>query len=175
MAGHSKWANIKHRKEREDNKRAKIFAKLSRAISVAAKDESNPEFNPSLRTAIEKARKQNMPQDNIERAIKKSSEVKNVEELFIESYGPEGIAIIIQANTDNKNRTVSEVKKILKDHDAKWADPGSVLWAFEQKDGNFEAKFPQEISEQSKDKLNKLIEDVFENDDVVEIYTNTKE
>lgn len=172
MSGHSKWANIKHRKEAMDKKRAQLFAKLSRAISIAAKNESNPDFNPTLRTVIEKARKLNMPQNNIEKAIKKSSEVKNLNELIIEGYGPEGIAIIVQATTDNRNRTISEIKKIFKDNGIKWAEPGSVLWAFKNEYGDYIAKFPQKISEDSKEKLIAIINNLEDNDDVVDIYDN---
>ena len=112
MSGHSKWANIKHRKEASDKKRAQLFSKLSREISIAARQEPNPEFNPRLRTVVDKARKANMPQENIQRAIAKSSEAVDLEELVVEGYGPDGVAMVVVATTDNKNRTVAELKKI---------------------------------------------------------------
>lgn len=172
MSGHSKWANIRRKKEATDKKRAQIFSKLSRAISIAARKESNPEFNPTLRTTIEKARQYNMPQDNISRAIKKSSEQADLKELVIEGYGPEGVALIIEATTDNRNRTIAEIKKIFSDHNAKWADPGSVVWAFEKEDNEYSPKFPQTISPDSQQKLLAFMEALDDHDDVTEIYTS---
>lgn len=126
MAGHSHWAGIKHRKAITDAKRAKLFSKLLKAVSAAAKTEQNPDFNPRLRTAIEKARAAAVPAENIERAIKKAAEEKPMEELLFEAYGPGGAAILIEALADNRNRMVQEIKKILGDHGGKWAVGGSV-------------------------------------------------
>ena len=131
----------------------KVFSKLLALISAAAKTEPNPNFNPRLRTAIATAKEMAVPQDNIERAIKKASEAdNNLEELIFEAYGPGGIAILIEAVSDNKNRAVQEIKTILKDHNGKWAETGSVQWAFENADprilganGYRTAKFPQDI------------------------------
>lgn len=132
MAGHSKWAQIKHKKAITDSKKAKIFSKLARVISIAAKEKGpDPTANSSLRTAIEKARAMNMPADNIERAIKKSTEEKNLEEVILEAYGPAGCALLIQCITDNKNRTNQEMRKILADHNGKLANEGSVRWLFD--------------------------------------------
>ncbi|MEK7462826.1 MAG: YebC/PmpR family DNA-binding transcriptional regulator [Patescibacteria group bacterium] len=139
MSGHNKWSQIKNKKGVADVKRGKVFSKMLRAISIAAKSEPNPQFNPRLRSAIETAKEYLVPLDNIERAINKASEQKNLSEMVIEAYGPEGSAIIIEAITDNTNRTISEVKKILNDHDAKFANQGSVLWAFEKTTNNYEA------------------------------------
>jgi len=172
MSGHNKWANIKRRKESTDKKRAQIFSKLLRAISVAARVSPNIEANQTLKSAVEKARKFNVPQDNIDRAIKKSSEMKDVETLLVEMYGPEGIALLLEATTDNKNRTVSELKKIISDNEGKWADPGSVLWAFEKKDGEYHARFPQKLSEETEKKLLKLLEALDDHNDVDEVYSS---
>jgi YebC/PmpR family DNA-binding regulatory protein len=175
MSGHNKWTQIKRQKEAVDKKRALIFAKLLKAISVAARSEPNPDFNPKLRAAIEKAKENNVPQDNIERAIKKASEANNnLEELIIESYGPEGTAFLIEAATDNKNRTISEIKKILADNEAKFAEAGSVQWAFENIDNNWKAKFPIEISQNSKEKIQKLLDLLEDRDDVLKIFHNIK-
>lgn len=180
MAGHSHAANVKHKKEANDKKRGKIFSKLIKAISIAARDEANPQFNPRLRTAIDTAVENQVPKENIERAIKKASEPgEQLEELTMEAYGPEGSALIITAITDNKNRTVSEVKLILKKQDAKWADPGSVLWAFDPPaggdgEGGWQAKFPQVISDEGKKKLEDLIEALDDHDDVDDIYVNVE-
>jgi len=182
MSGHSRWKTIKHKKEATDQKRGKIFSKLLNAVAIAAKAEQNPEFNPRLRTAIQKAKENKVPQDNIDRAIKRSSESKDLEELIIEAYGPEGVAILIEAVTDSKNRAIAEVKKILSDHNAKFAESGSVQWAFahnaDQRGadadlrGNWEAKFRQEISDDAKVKLQALIKELEKHDDVQEVYAN---
>ncbi len=181
MSGHSHWAGIKHKKEITDQKRGKVFSKLLALISAAARTEPNPDFNPRLRTAIAKAKEMAVPQDNIDRAIKKASEAgNNLEELLFEAYGPGGTAIIIEAVSDSKNRTVQEIKTILKDYDGKWAESGSVQWAFEKTDdpstplgiGSYRPKFPQDIPEADAEKLVALIEALHENDSVQNVYTN---
>lgn len=177
MAGHSHWAGIKHKKGVADQKRGKLFSKLLKAIAVAAKKESDPQFNPRLRTAIEKAKSSNVPLENIERAIKKASEEKDLEEIIIEAYGPSGIALIIEAVTDNSNRTINEIKTALKDGGGKFAEPGSVRWAFEPPIGEnqeWKSKFPQKIEEEEKEKLQKLIAILEEHEDVQKIYTNVQ-
>jgi len=172
MSGHNKWQQIKHKKEATDKKRGKVFSKLLSAIRAAAKEDPNPSFNPHLRTMIEKAKEANVPQENIERALKQAAD-KTIEDIIIEAYGPDGSAIIIVSVTDNRNRTISEIRKILSDNEAKSADPGSVLWAFE-KDANLEwkSKFPQAISEETAAKINRLIEILEEHNDVSAVYTN---
>ena len=172
MSGHNKWAQIKRKKEVTDKKRGQMFSKLLRAISIAAKGDPNPSYNPHLKAAVDKAKEMNVPQDNIERAIKKSSEAKDVENIMMEAYGPEGVALLIEAQTDNRNRTISEVKKILSDHGAKWADPGSVMWAFEKTGDDYVPKFPQKISAEAEGRLLKLMEALDDHDDVAEIYTS---
>jgi len=173
MSGHSHWAGIKHKKEITDQKRAKVFSKLLALISAAAKTESDPNFNPRLRTAIATAKEMAVPQDNIERAIKKASEAdNNLEELTFEAYGPGGIAILIEAVSDNKNRAVQEIKTILKDHNGKWAETGSVQWAFEKTSEGYQPKFPQDIPEADAEKLVTLIDALHDNDNVQNVYTN---
>ncbi len=176
MSGHSHWAGIKHKKGSTDQKRGLVFSKLLSAISIAAKTETNQQFNPRLRTAVEKAQQNNVPKDNIEKAIKRASEQKDLEELLIEAYGPEGSAILIEAVTDSRNRTISEIKKILGNHNAKFGEQGSVKWAFENLNSDdgivWQAKIKQEISGEAKQKLQKLIDELEERDDVQKIYTN---
>ena len=137
MSGHSKWSQIKHKKALTDAKKGKIFNKLARQLTVAVKQKSgDPEKNPSLRMFIDKARAFNMPLDNIERAIKRGlGEIEGVkiEEFLIEAYGPGGAALIIEGVTDNKNRTISEIKFILSEHQGKLAESGSVVWLFERR------------------------------------------
>lgn len=136
MAGHSKWANIKHRKGAQDARRGKIFTKIIKEITVAARlGGGDQDANPRLRKAVSNARSNNMPQENINRAIKKGTgelEGVNYEEMVYEGYGPFGIAIYIEVITDNKNRTVSELRHILSKYNGSLAEPGSVSWMFKR-------------------------------------------
>ncbi len=136
MSGHSKWATIKRKKEALDSRRGAVFTKLSKNISIAAKNGKDPDMNPTLRTAIENARAANMPKDNIEKAILKGAgEVPGAiyEELRYEAYGPGGVAMIIECVTDNTNRTVSFVRSTLTKNGCSLGSSGSVLFQFEQK------------------------------------------
>ncbi|HLR21046.1 MAG TPA: YebC/PmpR family DNA-binding transcriptional regulator [Tissierellaceae bacterium] len=137
MAGHSKWSNIKHRKGKEDAKRSKVFAKLSRYIMVASKEGgSDPEFNPALQTAIDKAKAENMPNDNIERAVKKGAGQlgeDNFEEISYEGYGPSGIAVLATSLTDNRNRTASDIRHIFDKFGGNLGQSGSVSFMFDRK------------------------------------------
>jgi len=173
MSGHSHWAGIKHKKEITDKKRGKIFSKSLKLISAAAATEPNPDFNPRLRTAIAKAREAGVPADTIDRAVKRASDPSTkLDELLFEAYGPGGAAIIIESLSDNRNRAVQEIKTILRDNDGKWAETGSVQWAFEKTDGIWEAKFPQEASGDDRNKLAQLLEALEDNDDVQEVACN---
>ncbi|MEE8407594.1 MAG: YebC/PmpR family DNA-binding transcriptional regulator [Acidimicrobiia bacterium] len=137
MSGHSKWANIKHRKGRQDAKRGKLFGKLGKAIEVAARNGGgNTEFNPTLATAVDKAKAASMPNDNIERAIKRGTgEVEGAiyEETFYEGYGPGGVALYVQVLTDNRNRAASDVRSAFTRHGGNLGEPGSVGYLFSQK------------------------------------------
>jgi len=136
MSGHSKWSQIKHKKALTDAKKGKIFSKIVRQISIAARGKGgDPESNPNLRMLIEKARSFNMPQDNIERAVKKGTGElagQKFEDFTLEAFGPGNVALIIEGTTDNKNRTVSEIKFLLSQYGGKLANIGSVLWLFER-------------------------------------------
>ena len=135
MAGHSHWAGIKHKKGKADKQRSKIFSKLSKEITVAAKlGDRNPDMNPRLRSAIQAARSANMPKDNIERAINKSSiaDEVNFESLRYEGFGPNKIAVIIEALTDNKNRTASNVRTIFQKAGGSLGTQGSASHNFKQ-------------------------------------------
>ncbi len=134
MSGHSKWATTKRAKSAVDAKRGNLFTKLSRNITIAARSGADPDSNFKLRIAIDKARDFNMPKDNIERAVKRASGVggeNNIENLLYEAYGPEGVAILIEAITDNKNRSVANLKHVLAKYDGSLAGSGSVLWMFD--------------------------------------------
>ena len=136
MAGHSKWANIQHRKGRQDAVRAKLFSKLSKEITVAAKmGDPDPEKNPRLRLVVKQAKSQSMPNDNIERAIKKAigGEGEDYEEIRYEGYGPGGVAVIVEAMTDNRNRTASNVRSTFTKNGGNLGETGSVAFMFERK------------------------------------------
>ena len=137
MSGHSKWASIKHKKGLMDARRGKLFTKLIREITVAARlGGGDPESNPRLRTVIAKAKEANMPKENIEKAIKKGTgelEGYSLEEVTYEGYGPGGVAIMIDAMTDNKNRTTAEIRSILTKSGGNLGENGCVSWIFEKK------------------------------------------
>ncbi|MBO83089.1 MAG: YebC/PmpR family DNA-binding transcriptional regulator [Actinobacteria bacterium] len=137
MSGHSKWSTIKHKKGALDAKRGKLFTKLSKEIIIAAREGSDPEMNYRLRLAIQNAKDGNMPGDNIDRSIKKGSgedsEGVRFEEITYEGYGPGGTAFIVQALTDNKNRTAAEVRSCFSKNGGNLAETGSVSWNFETK------------------------------------------
>ena len=134
MAGHSHWAGIKHKKGRADKERSKIFSKLSREITVAAKlGDKDPDMNPRLRTAIQAAKQANMPKDNIKRAIEKGSgtgETGALEEIVFEGYGPGGVAILVETMSDNRNRTVSDVRHAFSKFGGNLGTDGSVSYLF---------------------------------------------
>ncbi|GIS26559.1 MAG: putative transcriptional regulatory protein [Gammaproteobacteria bacterium] len=135
MAGHSKWANIKHRKARQDAKRGKIYTKLIRELTVAAKQGDEPNDNPRLRLALERANSENMPKDTIKRAIERGAgkgEASNLEEVIYEGYGPGGVAILIEAMTDNRNRTVAEVRHAFTKYGGNLGTDGSVAYIFKK-------------------------------------------
>ncbi len=136
MSGHSKWSQIKRKKGVADQKRGQLFSKLTKMITLTAKSGPNPETNFQLRLAVDKAKSQNLPAENISRAIEKATDTGDgdeLQELVYEAYGPEGTALIIKIATDNKNRTSSEIKKILNDHSGRIAESGGVKWMFEER------------------------------------------
>ena len=135
MAGHSKWANIKHRKARQDASRGKVWTKVIREITVAAKGGPDPDDNPRLRLALEKANSANMPKDTIKRAIEKGSgtgETGTLEEIVFEGYGPGGVAIVVETMTDNRNRTVSDVRHAFSKYGGNLGTDGSVAYLFKK-------------------------------------------
>ena len=136
MSGHSKWATIKRKKAVLDSKRGKIFTKLIKEITIAARDGGDVNGNPRLRLAVDNAKAQNMPLDNIERAIKKATgELEGVtyHELTYEGYGPAGVAVLVEVATDNKNRTVAEVRHLFSKNGGSMSETGSVAWMFDRK------------------------------------------
>jgi YebC/PmpR family DNA-binding regulatory protein len=138
MSGHSKWSSIKHRKAAADAKRGQQFTKLARAISVAAREGGgDPDANPTLATAVQKARDASMPKDNIQRAINRGTgagaDATAIERVVFEGYGPGGAAILVEALTDNRNRTSAEVRHAFTKHGGSLGEPGSVAWIFEKR------------------------------------------
>lgn len=176
MAGHSKWNNIKNRKGKEDAKRGKVFTKLARYIMVAAKEGGgDPDYNPSLKAAIDKAKAENMPNENIERAVKKGTGESGAdvfEEISYEGYGPSGIALIVHCLTDNRNRTASDVRHAFDKYGGNLGLSGSVSFMFDRK-GFLAIERTDEIDE---DDLTMLAieagaEDFISGDDGFEIIT----
>ena len=177
MSGHSKWAQIKYKKAATDAKRGKIFSKLARIITIAAKEAGpDPKTNSRLAAAIDEAKRENLPNDNIERAIKKAASKDGAElkEVVYEAYGPGGSAVIITTVTDNSNRTTSEIKHLLADHGAKLGVEGSAMWAFTKQGKDFTAKFPMTLSESDSKKFEALLSALDDHDDVQEVYSNAE-
>lgn len=178
MSGHNKWANIKQRKSAQDAKRSNIFSKISREIILAArKGGGNPETNATLRAIIEKARSYNMPKDNIERSIKRGTgEIEGAafEELTYEGYGPGGVAMIVDVTTDNRNRTISEIRKIFSRLGGNLGEAGCVGWMFEKK-----GYISVDASKYTEDQIMEIAlelgaDDVKKEGDVIEIYTSVE-
>lgn len=180
MAGHSKWANIKHRKGAQDAKRANIFTKMARLISVAAREGgSDLDTNFKLKMAVDKARGVNMPKDNIERAIKAGTgELKDgamIEELEYEAYGPGNVAMIIKVATDNKNRTVSELKHTLSKNGGKMVPNGSVGFLFKRSGVITVKSEGQDVDELELQVIDAGAEDVEINEELLVVYTKAEE
>ena len=166
MSGHSKWAQIKHQKAASDAKRGQLFSKLSKTLTLAAREGgADPAANAKLREAIAKAKEANMPSDTIERAIQKAAGSAaaggNLEPFLYEAYGPGGVALLIEGTADNRNRSAQKIKHLLSEHGAKWAEPGSVQWAFRRTEqgpaspqGGWEAQEHSKIALSQEDQKN---------------------
>ena len=184
MSGHSHFSSIKHKKAIADSKRSKIFSKVSQEIAVAVREGggANPETNDKLKLAIEKAKKWNLPKENIERALKRGSGEAGedkLETVIFEAYGPGKTALIIEGITDNKNRTLGEIKQILNKHNGKLANEGSVKWMFERK-GCLSVDLKSQTPDMQKEKLEMLAieagaEDLYWHENTLDIYTKTED
>jgi YebC/PmpR family DNA-binding regulatory protein len=179
MAGHSKWAQIKHKKAITDAKKSKIFSKIVRMLSSEARIAKGDQNAPGLRAIIEKAKAANMPGDNIDRAIKKAIEPGGImESITYESYGPGGVGIIIEALTENKNKAAAEIKHILSKHNFMFAGIGSVTWAFTRKITDqglvWEPTTTIPLSDEESGILEILIDELENNDEVQEVFTNAE-
>lgn len=175
MAGHSKWAQIKHKKAVSDAQKSKEFGKLLRKVTIAAKEKgSDPAANPALRSAIDAAREANTPASNIERAIERATGAGKsaFESVLFEAYGPGGAAILIEGVTDNKNRTSQGIKHILAERGAKLAGPGSARFLFQKTASGWEPVTPLSVDDTTKETLAALFEALDAEDDITDIYTN---
>lgn len=173
MAGHNKWSKVKHKKAATDAKKGKIFSKYSRLITLEAKKAGGDRNAPGLTAVIERARKESMPSDNIDRAIQKGfgGEGAAMEEALYETYGPGGTAILITAVTDNPNRTSPEVKHLLSKAGYQLGAPGSSSWAFTKTNEGYIPNSPIDLSDEDGEKLATLVETLEEHDDIQDIYT----
>lgn len=174
MSGHNKWSKIKRKKEAGDAHKSRIFGKLARLIAVESKKSGGNVNAPGLRAAIEKARKENMPSDNIDRAIKKGAAGvgASMETLLYEAYGPAGVAMIIEVLTENHNKTAAEIKHILTKNGASLAAQGAASWAFIKSGDEWRPNAEIELSDEDIDKLQKLVLELEENDEVQSVHTN---
>lgn len=175
MSGHNKWSKIKHKKAATDAKKSKIFSKYSKLISVEAKKANGNLDSPGLKSVIDRAKKENMPLDNIEKAVKKATDpdMEAMKEVMFEAYGPGGSALIITGLTDNNNRTAAEVKTALSKNGGSLAAQGAASWAFtRQDDGRWVANDPMDLDDDKTEKVINLVEILEDNDDVQNIFTN---
>jgi YebC/PmpR family DNA-binding regulatory protein len=176
MSGHSKWSKIKHQKAATDASRSKEFGKIAARIAVESKLCGGDITSPALRTWIDKARAVNMPKDNIGRAIAKGkgSDMSSMDSVTYEAYGPGGVALIVTALTDNRNRTAQEVKHILSKNGLALAAPGSAAWAFTVTHEGYTPNSTMPISDEDGEKLSEIIEQLENLDDVQEVFTNAE-
>ncbi|PIV42518.1 MAG: YebC/PmpR family DNA-binding transcriptional regulator [Candidatus Nealsonbacteria bacterium CG02_land_8_20_14_3_00_40_11] len=184
MSGHSHAKTIKHLKEQTDKKRSQMFSKVTRLISVAVKaGGSNTETNSKLRMAIEQAKYFNMPKENVERAIKRAAGEggeEQLEEVLFETFGPGGVAVLVEGITDNRNRTLGEIKQILNQNGGKLAGEGSVKWLFERKGTIMVDWKMQNADLQNKEKIELIAieagaDDIYRHDEVLDVYTKPDE
>jgi YebC/PmpR family DNA-binding regulatory protein len=176
MSGHNKWSQIKNKKAATDAKKSKIFSKMVRLITVESKKANGNVNSPGLKTAIDRAKAVNTPNDVIDRAVKKGTgtEAGTMEPITYEAYGPGGCALIIETLTDNRNKTAQEVKHILSLNGFELAGIGSATWAFEKTQEGWTPKTTIPISDEDGEKLEKLVNDLEDNDEVQEVFTNAE-
>jgi YebC/PmpR family DNA-binding regulatory protein len=176
MAGHNKWKQIKEKKNKNDAKKGLLFGKLAQLIMVEAKKAKGDQNAPGLRSVLEKAREVNMPNENIERAIKKAlgKNDLSLEKVIYECYGPGGVAIVIETITDNKNRTAQEIKHLLSKEGYSLAAPGSALWAFKKIGEELKPETLVKLTDENLEKLSALVMLLENHDDVRTVITNAE-
>jgi YebC/PmpR family DNA-binding regulatory protein len=173
MSGHNKWSKIKHKKAASDTERSKLFSKHAAVITMEARKSGGDATSPGVLAAVERAKKDSMPKENIERAIAKGSGTGGValEEVIFEAFGPGGVGMIITAVTDNNNRTAPEIKHIFTKAGYQLGAPGSAMWAFTKEGDRYVPQNPLEVSDEDGEKIANLIEALEDQDDVQEIFT----
>lgn len=175
MSGHSHWATTRRQKEVKDAKKGAVFTKLARAITMAAHKGGNPDDNPTLRLAIDKGRGASMPMDNIKRAIERGAGgpgQTSLEEVIYEGYGPAGVAIMVNCVTDNRNRTVAEIRNIFSRFGGNLGEAGSAAYVFGADPASPQFSIP--IDEATSEKLTRLVDALEDQDDVQEVFTNAE-
>ncbi len=175
MAGHNKWKQIKNQKAKTDGQKSKLYSKYARLISLEAK-KSGGAMSAALTAVVDRAKKEDVPKDVIDRAIKKSAEAKEMESIVYESYGPGGVAVVIEALTENRNKAAQEVKHILSENACALAGVGSAVWAFNKnlETMEWEANTTVALEDSDLEKLQKLVEELEDNDEVQAVYTNAE-
>jgi YebC/PmpR family DNA-binding regulatory protein len=176
MSGHNKFSKIKHLKAKNDAQKSKNFGKIVRLLTVESKKSGGNLKSPGLIAAIDKAHKENMPNDTVDRAIKKGATDNSatMESIIYETYGPSGIAILIEALTDNKNKAAQEIKHILSLNGFDLASPGSASWAFTKTAGTWTATTMMPLEDADIELLTKLVEELEENEEVQQVFTNAE-
>lgn len=177
MSGHNKWSKIKHKKAATDGQRSRIFSKHSRLITMESRQAGGDIASPGLAAAIERAKKESMPKENIDRAVAKGrdSESSSLQQVMFEAFGPGGVAILITAVTDNNNRTAPEIKNIFTKAGLQLGSPGSATWAFSKTSDGYTPHTLTELSDEDGEKLANLVESLEEQDDVQDIFTSADE
>jgi YebC/PmpR family DNA-binding regulatory protein len=174
MSGHNKWSKIKNKKAVSDAKKSKVYTKMAKVIAVELKKANGDAKAAGVLAAVKKAREYNVPNENIERALRKNDSATQMESIMYEAYGPGGVALMIETLTDNRNKAAGEVKHILSANGCALAAPGSASWAFTKTAEGYMPNMMTPISEEDGFKLEKLIEELEDNDEVQEIWTNAE-
>ena len=176
MSGHNKFSKIKHKKALTDAKKGKVYTKMARLITVEVKKAGGDVNSPGVKAIVARAREFDVPNENIERALKKGGDksAAEMEAILYEAYGPGGVAIMIEVLTDNRNKAAAEVKHILIENGSALAAPGSASWAFEKTAEGFMPKMLTPLSPEDNAKLDTLIEALEDNDEVQDLYTNVE-
>jgi YebC/PmpR family DNA-binding regulatory protein len=175
MSGHNKFSKIKHQKAKNDAQKSKVFGKLVRFITVEAKKAGGNLKSPGLALAIEKAKKENMPNDTIDRAVKKATtDTANMENILYEAYGPGGIAILVEVLTDNRNKAAQDIKHILSLHGSELAAVGSATWAFTKSHEGWKANMTMPLEDEDINKLQAMVEALEESEEVQDVFTNAE-
>lgn len=174
MSGHNKWSKVKNKKAVTDARKGKIYTKMAKVIAVELKKANGDTKAAGVQAAVKKAREYNVPNENIERALKKNDNSAQMESIIYEAYGPGGVALMIEALTDNRNKAAGEIKHILTESGSALAAPGSASWAFTKTAEGYMPNTMTPISEEDGAKLDALIEALEDNDEVQEIWTNAE-